>query len=451
MPEQDSTPVPPAASQETTSQETAGVPSSSGPRVSRRGLLTTASLVGAGAIGAAASYAVTRPSGADAQPAASAVVPFHGEHQAGIVTPVQDRLHIAAFDVTATTRDDVIGLLKDWTAAAEAMAAGREAGEGGAVGGDYEAPPSDTGEAMGLSASNLTITFGFGRTFFLTDDGAPRFGLSGRLPEALIELPHFPGDQLEPQRTGGDLVIQACADDPQVAVHAIRNLSRIAFGRARLRWSQLGFGRTSSTSTSQQTPRNLFGFKDGTANLKAEEPEQLAEHVWVAPGGKPGEQWMVGGSYLVARRIRMHIEVWDRTSLGEQEAVIGRTKSTGAPLSGGQEFTEPNFEAKGRGDAPLIAMDSHVRLAHAATNKGVKMLRRGFNFTDGNDSLGRLDAGLFFIAFVRDPRTQFVPMQNRLASSDRLSVEYLKHTGSGLFAVPPGIKPGEYVGQGLFA
>ncbi|MFJ3956037.1 iron uptake transporter deferrochelatase/peroxidase subunit [Arthrobacter sp. NPDC090010] len=446
MPEQDPTPVTPAAS-----PEAAGVPASSGgPKVSRRGLLTTASLVGAGAVGAATSYVVTRPA-ADAQQPVSSVVPFHGEHQAGIVTPVQDRLHIASFDVTAASRDDVIGLLRDWTAAAEAMSAGRETGDGGAVGGDYEAPPSDTGEAMGLPAANLTITFGFGRSFFVNDDGAPRFGLSGRLPEALIELPHFPGDQLEPQRTGGDLVIQACADDPQVAVHAIRNLSRIAFGRARLRWSQLGFGRTSSTSTSQQTPRNLFGFKDGTANLKAEEPAQLMDHVWVAPGDKPGEEWMTGGSYLVARRIRMHIEVWDRTSLSEQEAVIGRTKSTGAPLSGGQEFTEPNFESKGRGDAPLIAMDSHVRLAHATTNKGVKMLRRGFNFTDGNDALGRLDAGLFFIAFVRDPRTQFVPMQNQLARSDRLSVEYLKHTGSGLFAVPPGVKQGEYVGQGLFS
>ncbi len=265
------------------------------------------------------------------------------------------------------------------------------------------------------------------------------------MPESLIELPHFPGDALEESRSGGDLVVQACADDPQVAVHAVRNLARIGFGKARVRWSQIGFGRTSSTSTAQVTPRNLFGFKDGTANLKAEEQAALEKHVWVS-GLAGGQAWMNGGSYLVARRIRMHIETWDRSPLGDQENIFGRTKREGAPLSGGTEFTEPDFAMAGR-SGPMMPVDSHVALAHPSANSGVQMLRRGFNYTDGSDGLGRLDAGLFFIAFVVDPRTHYVPMQNAMAKHDALS-EYLKHTGSGLFAVPPGHQARRIPGTG---
>ena len=387
---------------------------------------------------------------AAAPPANDSVVPFFGDRQAGITTPAQDRLHMAAFDVTTEDRAELVELLKDWTAAAEAMAAGRPTGDTGAVDGPYDAPPEDTGEALDLAAGRLTLTFGFGATLF-EKDGKARFGLDGRRPEALIDLPHFPGDDLEPARTGGDLVVQACADDPQVAVHAIRNLARIGFGKARVRWSQLGFGRTSSTSVAQQTPRNLFGFKDGTNNLKAEDTGPLAEHVWADAGSAQGEAWMAGGSYLVARRIRMHIEIWDRTSLREQEGLIGRTKGEGAPLSGGKEFTAPDFHLAGKDGEPLIPLDSHVRLAHADQNGGVRMLRRGYNYTDGSDGLGRLDAGLFFIAFVKDPRTHYVPMQMTMAKEDTLAVEYLKHTGSGLFAVPPGIQRGGFIGEGLFA
>ena len=423
------------------------------PTVSRRHLL---SLAGAGGVGAAAGLtagllghdALVGPS-AQNQPE-SETVPFFGERQAGITTPAQDRLHMAAFDVTTEDREELIRLLKDWTEAADAMTAGLEAGATGAVNGPYDAPPEDTGEAMGLSAGRLTLTFGFGPTVF-EKDGKARFGLGDRRPAALIDLPHFPGDQLQEHRTGGDLVVQACSDDPQVAVHAIRNLSRIAFGRAHIRWSQLGFGRTSSTSRAQQTPRNLFGFKDGTRNVKAEDTALLDDHVWVAAGAAPEEAWMEGGSYLVARRIRMHIEIWDRTSLREQEALIGRTKSEGAPLSGGSEFTDPQFEANGLASEPLIATDAHIRIAHPSLNNGVHMLRRGYNFTDGSDGVGHLDAGLFFIAFVKDPRTHYVPMQRAMARQDTLSVEYLEHTGSGLFAVPPGVQPGGYIGEGLFA
>jgi deferrochelatase/peroxidase EfeB len=314
--------------------------------------------------------------------------------------------------------------------------------------GPYDAPPDDTGEAIGLDPGNLTITFGFGPSLFSTN-GKDRFGLAGRRPDALATLPLFPGDALVEAASNGDLCVQACSDDPQVAVHAIRNLTRIAFGRASLRWSQLGFGRTSSTTSSQVTPRNLFGFKDGTANLKAEDPAKLTEFVWVQKADDSAAEWLANGSYLIARRINMTIEPWDRTSLREQEQVVGRSKQTGAPLSGGDEFTTPNFELEGRG-GPVIDVRSHVRLAHPSENDGAEMLRRGYNFTDGTDGLGRLDAGLFFIAFVRNPKTQYIPMQTRL-SRDDLMMEYLQHRGSAIFAVPPGIAAGGYVGSTLFA
>jgi deferrochelatase/peroxidase EfeB len=411
--------------------------------LSRRGLLglAGAGVVGAG-IGAATTIGVDRL-GATSTVDAATSYPFFGEHQAGIVTPAQDRLHFASFDVLDISRDELYELLADWTYAAQRMTAGLGAGPVGAADGAYDAPPDDTGEALDLPPAGLTITFGFGPTLF--DD---RFGLADKRPAALIDLPAFPGDALVDSKSGGDLCIQACSNDPQVAVHAIRNLSRIAFGRAALRWSQLGFGRTSSTTKEQVTPRNLFGFKDGTANILAEDTSTLATSVWV--GSADDKAWMSGGSYMVARTIRMTIETWDRTSLREQETVIGRTKGSGAPLSGGQEFSQPDFTLAGRGDEPIIPMDSHVRLAHPTTNDGAAILRRGYNFVDGNDDLGRLNAGLFFLCFQRDPRTQFVPIQQRLAENDAMN-EYLRHVGSAIFAIPPGARnDGDVVGAALF-
>ena len=387
----------------------------------------------------------------DAAAASGDVHPFYGTHQSGIVTPAQDRLHFAAFDVTARSRSELVALLADWTAAAARMTQGESAGPYGPVNGPYQAPPDDTGEALGLSAARLTLTFGFGPTLFTTADGTDRFGIAASRPAALIDLPHFPADALDPARSGGDLCVQACADDPQVAVHAVRNLARIGFGRVSVRWSQLGFGRTSSTSTTQATPRNLFGFKDGTANVKAEDGAALDRPRLGRRRRRPRAGWMQDGTYLVARRINMHIETWDRGPLQEQEAIVGRDKGQGAPLSGGTEFTELDLAANTVDGTPLIPVDSHVRLAHPSTNDGARLLRRGYNFADGSNGLGRLDAGLFFLAFVRDPARQYVPMQNRLARDDAMS-EYLKHTGSAIFAIPPGATdPGQHIGQGLFA
>ena len=396
-------------------------------------------------LAAAAGFAAGETGAAGAGGPAAAVerrtYPFAGAHQSGIVTPQQERMYLAAFDLTTTDRTALVALLRRWTTLAARLSRGLTATDSGVASGPYDAPPEDTGEAADLPASGLTVTVGLGRSLFVGSDGATdRFGLADRLPDALVTLPHFPGDALDRTRSDGDLVVQACADDPQVAVHAVRALSRAAFGTARVRWTQLGYGRTSATTTAQSTPRNLFGFKDGTANVKAEETAAVDHHVWVQPAdaARAATSWMTGGTYFVGRRIRMTIETWDRTSLREQETVVGRTKREGAPLSGGAEHTEPDLSATGRDGGPLIDPSSHVALAHPSANGGARMLRRGYTFTDGNDALGRLDAGLYFVAFVRDPRTGFVPVQQRLAASD-LMAEYLQHTASAVFAIPPGV------------
>lgn len=373
-------------------------------------------------------------------------VPFRGPHQAGIITPAQDRMHFCAFDVTTDSRAELVTMLKEWTVMAERMTAGEEATQDGAVGVNPYAPPADTGEALGLPASQLTLTIGFGPGLF-AKEGKERFGLTGQRPEVLADLPKFPNETLDPARCGGDIVVQACANDPQVAVHAIRNLARVGFGTAAVRYSQLGFGRTSSTTREQSTPRNMFGFKDGTNNLKAEATGALDQHVWVAGGDGP--DWLTGGSYLVARRIRMRIEPWDRTTLLEQERVIGRHKGSGAPLGAEDEFATLDFEVTDSAGSPLIDPDAHVRLAAKDNLGGIEILRRGYNFTDGSDGFGHLDAGLFFIAFVRNPVTQFIPMQTQLARTDLLN-EYITHTGSAVFACPPGLGEGEYWGSTLF-
>ena len=369
----------------------------------------------------------------------SARVPFYGTHQAGIATSAQDRLAFAAFDVTSANVNDLRTMLGTWAAAASRMAAGQPIG---AVETSPDAPPIDTGEAYGLSPSRLTITVGFGPSLF--DE---RFGLKRHRPAALADIPALPGDTLDPDRSGGDICVQACADDPQVAFHAIRNFARLARGTAVMRWSQLGFGRTSSTSSTQETPRNLMGFKDGTRNIKAEATDDLDHFVWV--GDETDQTWMRGGSYLVARRIRMLIESWDTDYLADQENVFGRSKTSGAPLTGKHEFDTPDLTAA-RNGKPVIPVNAHIRLASPVSNADQKILRRGYSYTDGIDpDTGLLDAGLFFIAYQKDPRRQFVPIQRRLGMHDALN-EYIRHTSSALFAVPPGLSgAGDWWGRTL--
>jgi deferrochelatase/peroxidase EfeB len=404
--------------------------------LTRRRLLASA---GAGAAGlglGAGGFLVGRET-ADAAAEGSGSVPFYGPHQAGIDTAAQDRLHFAAFDLLSEDPGELRELMRAWTVAAAEASTGEMVGSVNDV---PLAPPEDTGETVGLLPSRLSVTFGFGPSLF----EKPGLRLAPKRPRALQPLPPLPGDELNPAESGGDICIQACSDDPQVAFHAVRNLARIGRGTVAMRWSQLGFGRTATTSRSQDTPRNLMGMKDGTANIRAEDTEAMERFVW-AGGESPA--WMRGGTYMVSRRIRMLLEVWDRASLQDQERTIGRHKYSGAPLGGADEFEPLPLEVERNGQS-VIPVDAHVRLASAAENGGARILRRGYSFTDGVDeSLGELEAGLFFISFQRDP-AQFVAIQRRLGSTDALN-EYIKHVGSALFAVPPGARPDGYVGDRL--
>ncbi len=406
--------------------------------ITRRSLLRSAG-VGAAGIGlGAGGYLVGQESAAASSGAGTGSVPFYGEHQAGIDTPAQDRLFFASFDLLTENPVELRELMREWTRAAAEMTTGEMIGDVNDV---ALAPPDDTGETVGHLASNLTVTFGFGPGLFEQRG----LGLAAKRPAALREIPPLPADELNPGESGGDICVQACSDDPQVAFHAIRNLARIGRGTVAMRWSQLGFGRTASTTRAQDTPRNLMGFKDGTVNIRAEDTEAMDRFVWV---GGEGPAWMRGGTYMVSRRIRMLLEIWDRSSLEDQEQTIGRAKYSGAPLGGSDEFEPLDFAAE-KGGLPTIPVAAHVRLASAQANDGERILRRGYSFTDGVDeSLGELEAGLFFIAFQRDPERQFVAIQRRLGSNDTLN-EYIKHVGSAVFAVPPGARKGGYIGETL--
>jgi deferrochelatase/peroxidase EfeB len=409
---------------------------------SRRGLLklggaTIAGATIAGAAGCDDSHAGATP---------VTRVAFYGPHQAGIATPAPARLAFAAYDITvdgtvAQRRAALQQLLQTWTQAATAMTAGQPV-PGDSV--DPHAPPADTGEAYGASPANLTITFGFGPGIF--DD---RFGLAPKRPAALADLPQLPPENLDPDRTGGDICVQACSDDPLVAFHAVRNLARLGRGTVVMRWSQLGFGKATSNGADQETPRNLMGFKDGTRNIDGADTALMNAHVWV--GSETDQPWMRSGSYLVARRIRMHIEGWDRDVLSDQQNVFGRAKYSGAPLTGTKEHDTPDFKATGADGQPVIPTRAHMRLAAHENNNGVRILRRGYSFTDGMiTSSGELDAGLFFLAYQKDPRTQFVVLQRQLGAHDALN-EYIQHVGSGVFACPPGVRDaGDYWGSALF-
>ncbi len=407
--------------------------------VSRRKLLAGLGALGAagvaagsfaGAHAAAESSLDTRASLTSTQ-----IVPFRGSNQGGITTAQQDRLSFASFQVTTDDPAELREMLRDWTAAAEAMTLGQ------LVPGQFDpqSPPPDTGEAAGLRPGNLTITVGYGPSLF---DG--RFGLANRKPAKLANLPALPLENFDPAYTGGDIAVQACSDDPQVAFHAVRNLARIGIGTVAPLWLEDGFGRTASTSQSQSTPRNLMGFKDGTRNIKADETDLLDQYVWI--GSESDQAWLRGGSYLVARRIRMFINQWDRDFGADQENVFGRYKSTGAPLTGTGEFDTPDFAARTSTGADVIPANAHIRLAAHENNDGLRILRRGYSFTDGIDNTGNLLAGLFFVAFMRDPQ-QFVTLQRKLGTHDALN-EYISHIGGGLFVSPPGLAPGEnWAGQ----
>ncbi|WP_406189370.1 iron uptake transporter deferrochelatase/peroxidase subunit [Streptomyces anulatus] len=427
---------------ETAAPGSPGSDSARGTGVSRRRLLGTAGAAGAtglvlGAGGGAAGYAATRPEETAALTSVGATeAMFHGKHQPGITTALQARGHLVAFDLAAGAgRKEAAALLRRWSAVAKELMAGRPAAGG------PDGPGHDTGIALDAGPSALTVTFGFGRTFFA------RTGLTARLPAALDPLPAFSADALDAERSNGDLWVQIGADDALVAFHALRALQKEAAGTARVRWQMNGFNRTPGATARPMTARNLMGQIDGTGNPKPAD-EDFDRRVFVpASPGKP-QEWMEGGSYAVVRRIRMLLDDWEKLPVERQERVIGRRKADGAPLSGGTETTEMDLDKAGPDGRLVIPDNAHARISSPEKNGGAAMLRRPFSYHDGIAEDGTPDAGLLFVCWQADPFRGFVPVQRKLDRGDALS-PFLRHEASGVFAVPGGAAEGEYVAQRL--
>ncbi|MBN2959931.1 iron uptake transporter deferrochelatase/peroxidase subunit [Streptococcus gordonii] len=346
-------------------------------------------------------------------------ISFYGEHQAGITTPMQKNIYFVVLDLHSTDKEEVIQMFKDWTDYSSKLVDGELVKKDGS---NALLPPSDTGETVGLNPYRLTLTFGVSADFL------KKMGLEKKRPKEFRDLPPFPKEQLQEKYTGGDIVIQACADDEQVAFHAVRNLVRKARNTVTMKWSQSGFA---AIGDRMSTPRNLFGFKDGTANVTKE--KDFDKVIWT-----DSDDWMKGGTYMAVRRIQMFLETWDRTNLQEQENTFGRYKESGAPFGKKDEFDEVDLD--------LLPVDSHVRLAKEV-NKPI--YRRSYSYSDGIvEKTGQFDTGLLFLAFQKNPDS-FVKVQTNLGAQDKMN-EYVTHIGSGLFACFAGVKKGEYLGQKLF-
>jgi deferrochelatase/peroxidase EfeB len=442
-----------------------GADAARGPRLGRRSLLRGGLLLGTGVVGGGVVGGFTGHALAAASDASLAAEPFQGVHQAGVVTDTQRQTVLAAFDLTGGDRGDLVNLLKAWTSLAADLVNGESVTipiypPSGTADSDAYADATggsttdDSFEAYGLGPNRLTLTVGFGRSLFVTADGQDRFGISGQLPAALIALPHFSGDELTAADSDGDLYLQACADDPQVAFHAVRSIARIAPDVATLRWTQIGF----SPDNTGGTPRNLMGFKDGTVNSNAHPPADLGTVLWA---GSEGPDWMRGGSYLVYRRIRMTLEHWDRLEPSEQEQVIGRQKLNGAPLGAAGEFSPIDLDARASSGDPVIPATAHVRLASSQENNGAVIVRRAFSYNNGTTPFVErwppwrqaleYDAGLLFLGYQKDPRTAFVPMFSKMALSDALN-QFTTHTAGAVFAIPPAASGrGDWIGRPLFS
>ncbi|WP_228452678.1 iron uptake transporter deferrochelatase/peroxidase subunit [Streptomyces alkaliterrae] len=417
-------------------EETAGGATLS---LSRRRLLGTVGAAGAGGLalggsGGALAHSLSQDR-TPVTPLASVGAgrhSFHGTRQPGIVEPGQAHGHLAAFDLApGAGRREASALLRRWSAAAARLMAG-EPVEGVA----------DTGIADDAGPSSLTVTFGFGASFF------DRTGLADRRPAALEPLPEFSADELDSRRSNGDLWVQICADDGLVAFNALRVLQRETGRAARPRWQMTGFNRTPGATDRPRTARNLMGQVDGTNNPRPED-DDFDRHVFVPRGGdRRSPEWMEHGSYAVVRRIRMLLDEWDEQSMEQQERVIGRRKSDGAPLSGGDEHTPLDLEKTDARGRLLVPFNAHARVSAPETSGGATMLRRPFSYHDGFLPDGAPDAGLLFVAWQADPQKGFVPVQRKLDRGDALS-RFIRHEASALFAVPGGAPEGGYVGQPL--
>lgn len=398
--------------------------------ISRRRLLGTAGATGLvlGAAGGAAGYAAAPAGATPLTSVGDSRAEFHVKHQPGITQPLQARGHLIAFDLApGAGRKEAAALLRRWSDTARRLMAGEASAQ------------DDTGVARDAGPSSLTLTFGFGHSFFA------RTGLEKQRPVALDPLPDFSSDHLDKARSNGDLWVQIGADDALVAFHALRAVQKDAGSAAKVRWQMNGFNRSPGATDRPMTARNLMGQVDGTRNPKPAESD-FDERIFVPGKGEPA--WMANGSYVVVRRIRMLLDDWEKLPVKEQESVIGRRKSDGAPLSGGTETSEMDLEkTDSRGDL-VVPFNAHARITRPDQNGGAAMLRRPFSYHDGIDADGSPDAGLLFICWQADPLRGFVPVQRKLDRGDALT-PFVRHEASGLFAVPGGAAEGEYVGQRL--
>ncbi|WP_245988624.1 Dyp-type peroxidase [Flexivirga caeni] len=370
-------------------------------------------------------------------PKTHATYPFHGEHQSGILTPgpsdKQDFTGVVAYDVVSgTSRAGLQDLLKTLTTRGRMLTAG---------GAFPDLGPSQTpadSDVLGpnVPADGLTVAVGFGATLF--DD---RFGLAGRKPLKLKEMPPFPNDSLDPAWLHGDLLVQFCANHPDAVHHAMRDVARHTRGAIQPRWKIEGY---SSPPRPSGTSRNLLGFKDGTANPTGSLAPDL---VWVYDPKEPA--WAQGGTYQVVRLIRMLVEFWDRVSINEQETMFGRRRDSGAPLDGTSEFDAPNY--KKDPDGNVIPLNSHIRLANPRTHATAdqRMIRRSYNYDLGIDLNGNMQAGHIFIAYQQDLERQFETVQRRLINEPL--IDYVQPFGGGYFFVPPAARDAsDHLGSGLF-
>jgi deferrochelatase/peroxidase EfeB len=419
----------------------------------RRQFLTrSAALIGTTGLGAVAG-AVTEAQGQASPPTKSAAaqtrqtlanelstrVPFDAEHQAGILTPAQAQGSFVALDSLAPDRSTLIAALRDLSTRARSLTQGDTVGAE-----EIDDPPPDSGILGPVNAPDqMTVTIAFGASLF--DE---RYGLHAMRPTGLERMPNFAHDNLEPTRTHGDVLLSVCAGQRDTVTHAVRELMRSVAGHLTPRWRIDGFQSARRGPTPANNPRNLFAFRDGTANPDVEDARLMDELIWVqADRGEPA--WALGGTYQVVRTIRMHVEFWDRVGMFEQQNMIGRYRVSGAPLGGRNEFEDPRYDLDPEGKRiPLLA---HIRLANPRTPQTAdqRILRRGYNYDRGIDQAGNLDQGLVFVAFNQDVQRQFATLQTRLEAEEM--VDYITPVGGGYFFVPRGAGgPGDWVGSGLF-
>jgi len=368
--------------------------------------------------------------------------PFLGEHQAGVTTPRPAAGMIAAFGVIAETPDDMERMFRTLTERIAFLT------QGGPVPDlDPGLPPLDSG-ILGpvVPPDDLTVTVSLGESFF-----AARPWLAPLKPKHLQRMTAFPNDALRRAICHGDLALQICANTPDTAIHALRDIVKSLPEFLVLRWKQEGTVPVVPPRPDGETEsaRNFLGFRDGSANPDSNDAALMERIVWVT--GDDGEPaWAVGGSYQAVRVIRNFVERWDRTPLREQEQVFGRKKMSGAPLDGRKESDVPHYVKDPHGK--VTPLDSHIRLANPRTKGFDKhlILRRAFNYSNGVTKSGQLDQGLLFIAYQADLAAGFIAVQS-LLNGEPLE-EYIQPVGGGYFFVLPGVRgAGDYLGQSLVA